>query len=118
MPSIDENRYFTPIIEFEVSPENQEAMINGIADEVERRFKRYPRFVSASFHASEDGRRVINYAQWTSKEAWIASGRTSDDDEATVAILEVLKRYGAKPTRGQVDFFRVVRVVEKDIDNK
>lgn len=28
-------------------------LIDGIADEVERRFKRYPGFVSASFHASD-----------------------------------------------------------------
>lgn len=112
MPSIHENQYFTPIIEFEVSPEYQQVLIDEIADEVERRFKQCSGFISASFHASEDGRRVINYAQWISKEAWAASGRTSDDDGATVAILKVLKRYGVEP--GKVDFFRVARVVEID----
>lgn len=110
MPTIDENRFFTAIIEFEVAPEQQQALIDGIADEVVRRFKRYAGFVSASFHASEDGRRVVNYGQWLSREAWAASGRGSDDDEASAVILEVIKRCGAKTAK--VDFFRVARVVE------
>lgn len=116
MPTINENQFFTPIIEFEVAPENQQALIDGIADEVERYFKSYIGFVSASFHASEDGRRVINYAQWRSKEDWVASGRVNDD-KATVAILEVLKRNGATPSRGKVDFFRVARVINNE-ENK
>lgn len=111
MPNIDKNnRFFTPIIEFEVAPEQQQALIDGIADEVERRFKRYTGFISASFHASEDGRRVINYAQWLSKEDWTASGRTSDDDETSAAILEVIKCCGAKQL--EAHFFRVARTIE------
>ncbi len=111
MPNIDKNnRFFTPIIEFEVAPEQQQALIDGIADEVERRFKRYAGFISASFHASEDRRRVINYAQWRSKEDWTASGRTSDDDETTAAILKIIKRCGARQL--EAHFFRVDRVIE------
>ena len=117
MPIINENQFFTPIIEFDVAPENQQALIDGIADEVERYFKSYVGFISASFHASEDGRRVINYAQWRSKEDWVASGRVNGDDEATAASLEVLKRYGATPLRGKVDFFRVARVINNQ-ENK
>ena len=59
MPTIIEIRYFTPIIEFEVI-RNNSSMIDGISDEVERRFTRYAGF--ASVYASEDGQRVINYA--------------------------------------------------------
>ena len=116
MPIINENQFFTPIIEFDVTPENQQAFIDRIADEVERYFKSYVGFISASFHASEDGRRVINYAQWRSKEDWVASGCANNDDEATVAILKVLERYGATQ-RGKVDFFRVARVITNE-ENK
>ena len=35
MPTIDENRVFTAIIEWEVPPEQQQALIDGVADEVE-----------------------------------------------------------------------------------
>lgn len=111
MPTIQENRFFTPIIEFEVASEQQQAFIDAVADEVERYFKLYAGFVSASFHASDDGRRVINYAQWLSKEDW-TSGRTSNTDEASAAILEVIKRYGVTPVGGKVGFFRVARVIE------
>lgn len=113
MPTIVENQFFTPIIEFEVAPRQQQALIDGIADQVERHFKRYPGFVSASFHASEDGRRVINYAQWLSREAWAASGlASSDDDASSAAILAVIERYVTTPEKGRVDFFRVARVVD------
>ena len=109
MPIINENQFFTPIIEFDVAPGNQQEFIDAIADEVERYFKSYVGFISASFHASEDGRRVINYAQWRSKEDWTASG-----DEASAAIVEVLKRYGTEPLRGKVGLFRVARVIVKE----
>jgi heme-degrading monooxygenase HmoA len=109
MPTIDENRFFTPMIEWEVAPEQQQALIDGVADEVERHFKQFAGFVSASFHASEDGRRVINYGQWRSKEDW-SRARASGDDESTVVIAKVISRCGAKSVK--VDTFRVVRVVE------
>jgi antibiotic biosynthesis monooxygenase len=109
MPTIDENRIFTAIIEWEVPPERQQALIDGVADEVEQHFKRYAGFVSASFRASEDGRRVIDYGQWHSKEDW-SRARSPGDDEATAAIAEVIRRCGAKSVK--VDTFRVARVVE------
>jgi Antibiotic biosynthesis monooxygenase len=59
MPTIDENRFFTAMVEWEVPPEQQQALIDGIADEVERRFKQFAGFISATFHASEDGRRNV-----------------------------------------------------------
>ena len=109
MPTIDENRFFTAIIEWEVPPERQQALIDGIADEVELHFKQYSGFVSASFHASEDGRRVINYGQWLSKEDW-SRARAAGDDESTAVIAGVVGRCGARSVK--VDTFRVARVVE------
>ena len=112
MPIINENQFFTPIIEFDVAPENQQALIDGIADEVERYFKSYVGFVSASFHTSEDGRRVINYAQWRSKEDWSrATAATSEDetDETGSIILKMISRYAT--SEGRLDTFRVARVI-------
>jgi len=109
MPTIDENHFFTPMIEWEVAPEQQQALIDGIADEVEHHFKQYAGFVSASFHASEDGRRVINYGQWLSKEDW-SRARAAGDDESTAVIAKVISHCGAKSVK--VDIFRVARVVE------
>jgi hypothetical protein len=109
VPTIDKDRFFTAMVEWEVAPEQQQALIDGIADEVERHFKQYAGFVSASFHASEDGRRVVNYGQWRSKEDW-SRARSSGDDESPTAIARVVGRCGAKSVK--VDTFRVARVVE------
>lgn len=62
----------------------------------------------------EDGRRGINYAQWTAREARAASDRPSPEDEASSAILEVIKRRGANPASGKIDFFRGARLIEKE----
>lgn len=109
MPTINENQFFTVLVEWEVDPSQQQAFVDAIANQVEQHIKNDTGFVSANFHASEDGQRVINYAQWRSKEYWSRS-RSSGDDEATAAIAEVISRYGAKTLT--VEPFRVLRVVE------
>lgn len=110
MPTIDENQHFTALIEFEVEPEQQQALIDAVADQVEQHFKRYPGFISASFHVNDDGRRVVNYGQWRSREAWEASFNASGRDEVGAAIDEAIRRCGAKTVN--VDTFRVARVIE------
>jgi heme-degrading monooxygenase HmoA len=37
--------------------------------------KHAPGFVSANIHRSLDGKKVVNYAQWESKEAFEAMGK-------------------------------------------
>jgi len=44
--------------------------LDKIATYVEKHIKSLPGFISASFHSSEGGRKVLNYAQWSSKEAY------------------------------------------------
>jgi heme-degrading monooxygenase HmoA len=107
MPKIKENQLFTVMPEFEVAPQQQQALIDALADQVEQSIKSFPGFVSASFHASSDGERVINYAQWLSKESWEAFM----SDESNQAIFKtILSSYGIKTLK--VDSFRVTRVIE------
>lgn len=123
MPSITEDGAFTVIIEFDVDPTRQEQLVEAVADEVARTFPTHTGFLSASFHASLDGRRVVNYAQWTSREAWEQATSLSADDTTHVRghtwleqqsqhnpVAEILHRLEAS-TRS-VDAFRVARVVE------
>jgi hypothetical protein len=49
MPTIDENQLFTVMVEFEVDPDEQQALIDAIADQVERHIKSHSGFVSAKF---------------------------------------------------------------------
>jgi quinol monooxygenase YgiN len=60
------------LVTFTVEPARQQEVADTIADQVERTVAHRPGFVSATYHLSFDGTQVMNYAQWTSKEAFDA----------------------------------------------
>lgn len=53
---------------FTVEPERQEAAL-AILEGAVAPVRRMPGFISTAFHVSLDGERVVNYAQWESREA-------------------------------------------------
>lgn len=54
-------------------PDRQRHIIDSIADSLESTpVDHLPGMLSANFHTSADGTRVLNYAEWTSDEAHIA----------------------------------------------
>ncbi|MGI5467488.1 hypothetical protein [Streptomyces sp. CA-132043] len=53
-------------------PERQRRIVASVADSLEDARGRLPGMVSANFHLSTDGTRVLNYAEWTSDQAHIA----------------------------------------------
>ena len=58
----------TTINTFTVAPHNQRRAL-ALLVEIARRLRReVPGFVSANFHTSVDGTRVVNYAQYASQE--------------------------------------------------
>ena len=67
-PQITAGEYYVHFAEFRMPPENQPPMVElakthlGPAMEL-------PGLVSATFHRSLDGQRVINYGQWENQEA-------------------------------------------------
>ncbi|MBE9169703.1 antibiotic biosynthesis monooxygenase [Pleurocapsales cyanobacterium LEGE 06147] len=67
----------TVINVFTVEPEQQQRIINFLLEHKEIPMKQ-PGFVSASFHKSLDGTRVINYIQWRDWEALEAAAKNSD----------------------------------------
>ncbi|MGW6009181.1 antibiotic biosynthesis monooxygenase family protein [Streptomyces sp. NPDC055210] len=75
---------------FTVSPERQSELITLLAHATEETMKHRPGFICANFHASQDGERVINYAQWESEEHYRAmltdpEARIHMDQAATIA---------------------------------
>ncbi|MBD9440061.1 antibiotic biosynthesis monooxygenase family protein [Pseudomonas sp. PDM04] len=64
---IEEGDTFTQIVRFDVPADKQLELIDAIAGEVERWIRHRPGFISSTFHASFDGRHVVNYAQWKSR---------------------------------------------------
>ncbi|MEM6404322.1 MAG: antibiotic biosynthesis monooxygenase [Cyanobacteria bacterium P01_D01_bin.116] len=63
-----EKQYIYHFAEFRMQPENQPRMIELAKENVTKAMK-LPGLVSANFHRSLDGTRVINYGQWSNKEA-------------------------------------------------
>lgn len=105
--TITENSLFTQIVEFEVPADRQAALIRAIAAEVERWVRHRPGFVSSSFHASHDGTRVINYAQWRSEADFRAFVADPESEHIGAAIRRVGGVSGPQATH-----CRVVRVIK------
>lgn len=63
---------YTLINVFQVEPEKQTALADLLRQATEHAIRHLPGFISANIHCSYDGRRVVNYAQWRSSEAYEA----------------------------------------------
>ncbi|MFI6600753.1 antibiotic biosynthesis monooxygenase family protein [Nonomuraea sp. NPDC050536] len=57
---------------FTVRPERQRELVDLLVTATEEVMRHRPGFISANIHASLDGDRVVNYAQWESAEAFHA----------------------------------------------
>ncbi len=53
---------------YEVEPERQAELARLLSEVTDAVIANQPGFVSVSIHRSVDGKRVVNYAQWASKE--------------------------------------------------
>jgi len=63
-----DNRVVTLINVFTVEPARQQQLIDLLVRVTEVTMRKLPGFVSANIHKSVDGTRVVNYAQWRSRE--------------------------------------------------
>jgi len=67
--------YLAFINTFTVEPDNAERLLQALRDATEEIFRHQPGFISANLHISQDRRRVLNYAQWRSKEDYVAMSK-------------------------------------------
>ncbi|MGM0588944.1 MAG: antibiotic biosynthesis monooxygenase family protein [Bacteroidota bacterium] len=58
---------FTLINVFKVKEGRQDQLVQLLIDATQETMRHQPGFVSANIHISDDGQKVINYAQWESK---------------------------------------------------
>ncbi len=69
--AIEKNNDITTLINiFTVEPHNQQRLVDMLIETTEQIMNNQEGFISANIHKSLDGRKVINYAQWKSKEAF------------------------------------------------
>ena len=86
-----DSQVVTLINVFTVRPENQQRLVDVLIEATEKIMKRLPGFVSANMHKSFDGTRVVNYAQWRSREDFEAMRQNPEARphmEAAVALAE------------------------------
>ena len=61
------NQLLTVINVFTVAPANQARLVGLLVQATAEVMKNLPGFISANIHQSDDGTRVVNYAQWRSR---------------------------------------------------
>jgi|SRR5436305_1162972 heme-degrading monooxygenase HmoA len=74
-----EAKLVTLINVFTVKPEQQQEVVDLLIEATEKVVSKQPGYISANIHKSLDGTKVVNYAQWRSREEF----------EAAFARLEV-----------------------------
>jgi heme-degrading monooxygenase HmoA len=75
---------------FTVDPANQEHLIELWQRATDEVIRHLPGFISANIHRSLDGTKVVNYAQWNSRQAFLAML----NDPASSAHLKELAEIG------------------------
>ncbi|MGE8187079.1 antibiotic biosynthesis monooxygenase [Pseudomonas sp. NPDC086278] len=113
MQASEKNRSFTQLIEFEIEPHQQPALVSALSVQTERLAQDFSGFLSASIQVSDDGRRVLNYLQWQSREAGEAAFQRFESGEQDFWLL--LRAHQAKTvTFGS---FQVLHSLERSHDD-
>ncbi|MDO7898300.1 antibiotic biosynthesis monooxygenase [Pseudomonas citrulli] len=105
------NRSFTQLMEFNIEPQWQQALVTALSRQTERLARDHQGFLRASIQASEDGRRVLNYLQWQTREAGEAAFRsieTGGQDFWGLVYRAKAVKFGS---------FEVLCDIERSLDN-
>lgn len=74
---------------FTVTPDRQQQLVTLWQQATDEVMRRQPGFVSASIHRSFDGTKVINYAQWETREAFTAMFRNPQANAHMSKLAEI-----------------------------
>ncbi|MCP2168470.1 antibiotic biosynthesis monooxygenase family protein [Goodfellowiella coeruleoviolacea] len=78
---------------FTVDPARQAELVNALDEATRRIFVAVPGFISANLHASLDGTRVINYAQWASERHHQEALRRADVREHLTEATAIAEKW-------------------------
>ena len=109
----EKSRSFTQLIEFQIEPQQQFALVAALSIQSEQLALGHGGFLSASVQVSEDGRRVLNYLQWQSREDGEAAFRRFEQGEEDFWTL-IRAHQATAVTFGS---FQVLRSFERSHDN-
>ena len=85
---------------YEVAASKQAELAQLLTEVTENTIRHEPGFVSVSVHSSFDGTKVVNYAQWASRDHFEAFMRKPE-------TKELLERFSAKAESVSPAFYRV-----------
>ena len=88
-----DNDVVTLINVFTVAPEDQQRLVDVLVDATKAVMRKQPGFVSANIHKSFDGRRVTNYAQWCSREAFEAMLQNQEAAEHMGEAAKIAQKF-------------------------
>jgi hypothetical protein len=109
----EKNRSFTQLIEFQIEPRQQRALVAALSTQSERLAQGHGGFINASVQVSDDGRRVLNYLQWRSREDGEAAFKCFEHGEEDFWTL-IRAHQATAVTFGS---FQVLRSFERSHDN-
>lgn len=78
---------------FHVEPGNQQALVDLLTEATVQTMRHMDGFISANIHKSFDGKRVVNYAQWRSKEDFEAMLEDPDADSHMRRAAALVESY-------------------------
>lgn len=94
MSTINKDRDILTLINvFHVKPENQEELLDLLIEATENTMQHIEGGISANFHKSLDGKRVVNYAQWENPEHWEAMMENPEANEHIQRAKELVESY-------------------------
>ena len=65
-----DSKVITLVNVFTVEPNNQQRLVDLLIEATKKVMSQQEGFISANLHKSLGGTRIVNYAQWKSKEAF------------------------------------------------
>ncbi|AZF10136.1 Chromosome segregation ATPase [Pseudomonas sp. R2-37-08W] len=109
----EKNRSFTQLIEFQIDPRQQSALVAALTLQSERLAENHGGFLSASVQVSDDGRRVLSCLQWQSREDGEAAFRRFEQGGEDLWTL--IRAHQARAVT--FDSFQVLRSFERSHDD-
>ena len=104
---------FTQLIEFQIEPRQQSALVLALSEQAERLAQVHEGFLSSSVQVSEDGQRVLTYLQWQTRAdgdtAFLRLERAGED------FWRLIRAHQA--TAVTFGSFQVLRSIERSVDN-
>src|SRR5215210_5238977 len=101
-----DNDVVTLINVFTIAPEEQQRLVDVLVDATQAVMSKQQGFISANIHSSLDGRRVTNYAQWRTREAFEAMLQNQEAAEHMGEAAKIAERF--EPHLYEVSFVEEV----------